>query len=474
MKDLIQKILDYKNKYWIVIDSETLNKLFTETEKALLREKNILKKLSQVRLYLIWNNFNKSEDLLIIMNKLSIVKYYQLKYSAFLSPTTFFNLFENHERVLDFKLLSLNWYKVNRVVKIGQLKIEIVDASKIYYKLLEKKYTQNYSFWNIELTGVLKSFYLLFDKFDGSQLSQQQLDFLKENKNILDYRIKLKEIEIKPTYDDSIFLQSQFKYLDVFKEKIYIFKKQLKELNFQLPKFNNDKEYLEYINSQKENDIYNTTTIEGEEINYEELKELLEKEDKSKFEKKPNKLQIIWYKDAFENLLEGKIYLNEDGIKKIHYDMFKPLYDYGFVKEPTGGIYSRTQRYIGYRTPYMIAKKIQPMIPPSPEKITYCMELLNEFLEKDKDLNVFEKALIFHIIFIEIHPFPDWNGRTTRLFFNNLLFSEKIWWVVIPWQERDTYFDRINTAIIEKDITDFANYYYNKLINWNSPIKIYR
>lgn len=73
----------------------------------------------------------------------------------------------------------------------------------------------------------------------------------------------------------------------------------------------------------------------------------------------------------------------------------------------------------------MVADGVLPTIPPSPAKVPYGMNVLDSFLKR-QDVGNFEKAVVFHLVFIKIHPFSDGNGRTARLFFNNVLFRERL------------------------------------------------
>jgi len=471
---IIKRLLKCKDKYWKVLDWEMLQEYLWIKERDYLREKKILFKLPNVNVYCIIhpNDINKSEDLIILMNKFHILKYYSIKYNSIFSPNTYISIIENSEWTIKFKLLSIDELKSDKKVRIWQIKIEIENSWKIYKQLFKNGYTETYLFWNVWFKGIPKSLYYLFWKNINIWLTSFQKSFLEANKKLLDKRIKLNNIDIEE-FDEKLFEESQFKYLKSFKEKIEIFKQQLTSLKFDYKGFDSEKEYFEYINQQKVNDIYNTTTIEWEEIYYEELVLFL-KWKKEIFEKEPKKLQIIWYEKAFQNVLSWKITIDEPWIKKIHFDIFYPIYEQGFANEPTWWIYSISNRFIDYKTPYMTAKNIWTTILPSSDKIPYLMNELDIFLKEEQNIWIFEKAIIFHILFIYIHPFWDWNWRTARLFFNNMLLKDRIWWIVIPWEERDTYFDNIYIAINENNITYFAKYYYEKLINWNKNIRLYK
>ena len=58
---------------------------------------------------------------------------------------------------------------------------------------------------------------------------------------------------------------------------------------------------------------------------------------------------------------------------------------------------------------------------------------------------IFEKIAATHLEFERIHPFSDGNGRTGRLLINYELLRHDIPPVVIPKDERTSYFDMLSS-----------------------------
>lgn len=74
-----------------------------------------------------------------------------------------------------------------------------------------------------------------------------------------------------------------------------------------------------------------------------------------------------------------------------------------------------------------------------------------ELLEKDlSSEEVFYYASLIHLVFVHIHPFPDWNGRTARLL-EKWFLAEKLWedfWKLPSeqnyWKNREQYYNNLN------------------------------
>ena len=64
---------------------------------------------------------------------------------------------------------------------------------------------------------------------------------------------------------------------------------------------------------------------------------------------------------------------------------------------------------------------------------------------------------------IEMHPFSDGNGRTTRAFTNMLFRIANIPPVYVKSNEREIYGMAINKAIVDKDPSEFRKFYYYKI-----------
>lgn len=124
---------------------------------------------------------------------------------------------------------------------------------------------------------------------------------MKNHSKLLDKRIRLDEI--RPVEKTQVPLRNPFEnYGDETERLITTYLSKLSGKSFPLPRFTDRNAYFDYIGQRKVDDIYNTTTIEGEEIGYDELVRFLEGR-RDVFEKDPKKLQIVGYEKAFENVI---------------------------------------------------------------------------------------------------------------------------------------------------------------------------
>ena len=80
---------------------------------------------------------------------------------------------------------------------------------------------------------------------------------------------------------------------------------------------------------------------------------------------------------------------------------------------------------------------------------TKMKELINNYNEKWKHLDVFEKEALFNIEYLRIHPYEDGNGRTSRLLLINSLLKQGHAPALIPEEIREEYFTARNSNNVE-------------------------
>ena len=67
------------------------------------------------------------------------------------------------------------------------------------------------------------------------------------------------------------------------------------------------------------------------------------------------------------------------------------------------------------------------------------------------------RAAIFKACMVQIHPFRDGNGRTSRMLLNYILVRNGYPTVTIRGNHKDKYFTAMNNAIIDNNFTDLVN-----------------
>ena len=89
-------------------------------------------------------------------------------------------------------------------------------------------------------------------------------------------------------------------------------------------------------------------------------------------------------------------------------------------------------------------------------------ELVKEY--NNSQLHPILKAIVFKTKFIKIHPFCDFNGRTSRILLNYMLVRYGYPTVTIKGSQRARYNDAMDTAIIDDDYTNIIDLV-KKLLN---------
>jgi len=103
-------------------------------------------------------------------------------------------------------------------------------------------------------------------------------------------------------------------------------------------------------------------------------------------------------------------------------------------------------------------------IPPKPGKVPKLLEeLFKEFYNQKKALHPIELATFLHNSFVNIHPFTDGNGRTSRLLMNWIMLRNKLPPVIIEVTNKEQYYNAIEAAD-KRDQKPFATFLCNQLL----------
>lgn len=77
-----------------------------------------------------------------------------------------------------------------------------------------------------------------------------------------------------------------------------------------------------------------------------------------------------------------------------------------------------------------------------------------------------EAAEVFaHYTFINIHPFPDGNGRVGRFLMNALLVTSGFAWTVVRVSQRSAYFTALERASTAGDITALSTFLAREMVS---------
>lgn len=175
---------------------------------------------------------------------------------------------------------------------------------------------------------------------------------------------------------------------------------------------------------------YNSTTIEGNTLTLIETKTVLEDKISIGGKKLREIYEVINHNKAFDyvkNCIEKKEDLDENKIKDIHEILTENIMQ--------GGIYRNTDVVItgaGHT-------------PPTPNEMYNQLRFFYSDLEKNvTTMDEIEIAAWTHAEFVRIHPFPDGNGRTSRLIMNYQLMKNEFLPVSIKAENRLDYYNLLD------------------------------
>lgn len=155
--------------------------------------------------------------------------------------------------------------------------------------------------------------------------------------------------------------------------------------------------------------VHTTARIEGNTLSLKETSLVLEEDATIPGKPLSEHLEIIDIAAAFDlmvGFVRDKKALSTEGILAVHRTASAHLEDC----DP--GEYRCDQRYISS----------SPILPPPPKRVQQLMDDLIAWAARQDD-SAITTAALFHLVFEDIHPFQDGNGRTGRVLLNFMLMN---------------------------------------------------
>lgn len=178
--------------------------------------------------------------------------------------------------------------------------------------------------------------------------------------------------------------------------------------------------------------IYHTVGIEGNTMTVEQLKYILETglvvEGKSLIEH--NEILGLEKAMLYIKLLIKIEYIGLEHILGIHRRVM------GHVDPIGSGMFRKEKVYVGSH------------VPPPHDDVPALMELFVHWLNSEEALSMHpvQYAALAHYKLVDIHPFTDGNGRTSRLLMNLLFLRRNYPPVIVLKEQREQYYDALKTA----------------------------
>lgn len=174
---------------------------------------------------------------------------------------------------------------------------------------------------------------------------------------------------------------------------------------------------------------FNTTSIEGNTINLDQARNLLEKGLTPKDKEIREVYDVQNTEKVFLKLFNSKEDINHAFIIKMH-----------------SGLVENIDARIGYRTSNVKVIQANFKSTPAPYVAEDMDTLIYWYKENKNKLHPLVLASIFHHKFERIHPFMDGNGRTGRMILNYILIRNNYPPLVIHKKERSKYLNALRSA----------------------------
>jgi len=184
---------------------------------------------------------------------------------------------------------------------------------------------------------------------------------------------------------------------------------------------------------------HHSTAIEGNSLTLRETKLVLEDKIAPNGKSLREIYEVRNHEKCWDYIMscidEGKS-LNENIVKDIHQILVENIFQ--------GGIYRNT--------PVSILGAEHK--PPQAQEAYYLVKEFYNNLEDYKG-NSLELAAFTHAEFVKIHPFPDGNGRTSRMMMNYQLVKNGFMPIYINNENKNEYFDALDEYAVKSDMEPF-------------------
>jgi Fic family protein len=117
-----------------------------------------------------------------------------------------------------------------------------------------------------------------------------------------------------------------------------------------------------------------------------------------------------------------------------------------------------------------------PSVRPYPHEVPSSMDRILDLYNTVHTINCHPvvAAIIFHANFLFVHPFPDGNGRVSRLILMILLYNSGYFGCVFPVEERRSFISTFTPYFCENNIDKMVEYIAKRVNIFHKELKIYR
>ncbi len=191
---------------------------------------------------------------------------------------------------------------------------------------------------------------------------------------------------------------------------------------------------------------YSSNAIEGNTLTRQETAQVVEKNLSVAGKQVKEHLEAINHAEAWNYVMSNKNKkIDEKEILKLHQMVLSKIND------------QEAGRYRQVRVRVAGSKGV---VFPNSVKVPKLMKNLVKWLNLKSKMHPVEKAALFHLKLVSIHPFIDGNGRVARLLMNWMLVKVGYQPTVIEAEKRQEYILAIEKAQVAGDLDDYLQVIY--------------
>lgn len=203
--------------------------------------------------------------------------------------------------------------------------------------------------------------------------------------------------------------------------------------------------------------VYNSSKIEGCSLTETDTKVLLENNITAKGKPLTDHLMVKDHYNAFlkvkqDSLTKRKLSL--DFIKEINSLVMKST---GGIMNTISGSFDTSKGDLRLAQVY-VDKKYFPDFNKVPRLLDEYVKNVNERIDNVTNNEVLKLSADVHYNFVNIHPFGDGNGRTSRLLMNYIQLYHKEPLIKIFTEDRAEYIDALNETEEKEELNIFRNF----------------
>lgn len=203
--------------------------------------------------------------------------------------------------------------------------------------------------------------------------------------------------------------------------------------------------------------VYNSSKIEGCSLSETDTKVLLENNITSQGKPLTDHLMVKDHYNAFLKIKQDAIKkrkLSIDFIREVNALIMKST---GAMMSTISGNFDTSNGDLRLAQVY-VDKKYFPDFHKVPQLLEKLVENVNDRIDKVSNTEIIKLSADIHYNLVNIHPFGDGNGRTSRILMNYIQLYHNEPLIKVFTEDRAEYIDSLNETEEKGDLTIFRNF----------------